>query len=134
MICAKSQPARYRTHFSDGEHEGYADTTADKGGANSGFRPHELLEAALATCVSMTVRMYADRRNIPLRDVATKVSLDRTDPDAAVFRYEVEVTGDLTEEQKARLLGVASACPVSKTLSRRIRFEQCDSAAAAAID
>jgi putative redox protein len=72
----------------------------------------------------MTVRMYADRHDIPLQTVTTKVSLDRTDPGEAVFRYEIEVTGDLTAEQKSRLLAAASACPVSKTLSRRIRFEQ----------
>jgi putative redox protein len=123
MICAKSQLARYQTRFTDGEHEGVADTTADKGGEHSGFRPHDLLEAALAACVNMSVRMYADHHGIPLRGVTTKVSLDRTHPDEVVFRYDLEVDGELTEEQRNRLLQASRACPVRKTLSKRIRFE-----------
>ena len=123
MISAISQTARYRTRFSDGVHEGFADTPADKGGQGDGFRPHELLEAALASCVSMTVRMYADHHAIPLGSVTAKVPLDRSHPDEIVFRYEVDVDGDLTPEQKDKLLHAASACPVRKTLSKKIRFE-----------
>jgi putative redox protein len=123
MICAKSQLARYQTRFTDGEYEGVADTTADKGGEHSGFRPHDLLEAALAACVNMSVRMYADHHGISLRGVTTKVSLDRTHPDEVVFRYDLEVDGELTEEQRNRLLQASRACPVRKTLSKRIRFE-----------
>ena len=123
MICAKSELTRYRTRFTDGEHEGIADTTADKGGEHSGFRPHDLLEAALATCVNMTVRMYADNHGITVRGVTTNVSLDRTHPDEVVFRYEVELDGELTDEQRNKLFQAASACPVRKTLSKKIRFE-----------
>ena len=124
MICAKSDLTRYQTRFSDGKHEGVSDTTADKGGQHSGFRPHDLLEAALAACVNMTVRMYADNHGIPLRGVTTNVSLDRIHPDEVVFRYEVELDGELTEEQRNRLLQAAGACPIRKTLSKRIRFER----------
>jgi len=127
MICAKSEAARYQTSFSDGEHACRADTTADKGGASSGFRPHGLLEAALATCVNMTVRMYADHHEIPLQAVTTRVSIDRADPARVVFRYEIDLAGDLTEQKKERLLGAASACPVRKTLSRKIEFTLCNS-------
>jgi putative redox protein len=123
MISATSQVARYQTRFSDGVHEGFSDTIVDRGGQNSGFRPHELLEAALASCVSMTVRMYADRHAIPLASVTAKVRLDRSQADEIVFRYEVDVDGDLTPEQKDRLLHAAGACPVRKTLSKKIRFE-----------
>lgn len=123
MISATSQAARYQTRFSDGVQEGFADTTADKGGQGGGFRPHELLEAALASCVSMTVRMYADRHAIPLASVTAKVTLDRSQPDEIVFRYEIEVDGELSGEQKDRLLHAARACPVRQTLSKKIRFE-----------
>jgi putative redox protein len=123
MIRATSEPAPYQTRFSDGEHESLADTTAAKGGQNSGFRPHDLLEAALATCIGMTLRMYADRHAIPLRSVTVQVGLDRSNPEEAVFRYEVEAEGDLTPEQQERLRYAARACPVSRTLARRIRVE-----------
>jgi putative redox protein len=123
MICAKSQLARYQTRFTDGEHEGVADTTADKGGEHAGFRPHDLLEAALAACVNMSVRMYADHHGIPLRGVTAKVSLDRTDPGEVIFRYDLDLDGEFTDEQRNRLFQASRACPVRKTLSKRIRFE-----------
>lgn len=123
MIRATGESTRYHTRFSDGEHEGIADTTADKGGQHAGFRPHDLLEAALAACVSMTVRMYADHHAIPLRGVTTKVNLDRSHPDEAVFCYDVDLDGELTPEQQDKLLHAAKACPVRRTLSKRIRFE-----------
>ena len=123
MIVATSQLAPYQTRFSDGSHEGLSDTTADKGGAHAGFRPHDLLEAALANCVNMTVRMYAAHHAIPLSGVTTRVSLDRSHPDAVVFRYVVAFDGDLTPEQTQRLLRAAEACPVRRTLSKRVQFE-----------
>jgi putative redox protein len=123
MIRATSESIPYQTRFSDGEHEGLADTTADKGGQNSGFRPHGLLEAALASCINMTVRIYADRHAIPLRSVAVTVSLDRSNPEETVFRCEVEPDGEFSPEQKERLMYAARACPVSRTLAKPIRFE-----------
>jgi putative redox protein len=123
MIVSKSERTPYRTRFSDGTHEGGADTTADKGGSHAGFRPHDLLEAALANCVNMSVRMYADHHGVPLTGVTTRVTLDRHLPDEVVFQYEVEFEGDLTAEQKRALVAAARACPVRKTLSKRIRFE-----------
>jgi putative redox protein len=124
MIAATGGPARYRTRFSNGTSEAAADTTADKGGSGDGFRPHELLEAALATCVNMTVRMYAAKHAIALAGVTTRVSLDRSDPAQAVFRYEVELEGALTPADREKLLDAARACPVRRTLSRQIRFER----------
>jgi putative redox protein len=123
MIRATSEMARYQTLFSDGTHLGVSDTTFDKGGGNAGFRPHELLEAALACCVTMTVRMYADNHGIALRDVTSTVTLNRSQPDQAVFEYEIELAGELTGEERSKLMLAASACPVRRTLSKAIRFE-----------
>ncbi len=123
MIVTRSEAAPYKTMFSDGVHEGISDTTADKGGANSGLRPHDLLEAALGSCINMTVRMYADTHAIALAGVTTRVSLDRSDSQAVVFRYEVNLEGDLSESEKDKLLRAAAACPVRRTLSKEIRFE-----------
>jgi putative redox protein len=123
MIRATSELARYQTRFSNGTHLGISDTTSDKGGGSEGFRPHELLEAALACCVNMSVRMYADNHGIALREVTTKVSLNRSQPDQVVFQYELELIGELTEEERGKLLLAANACPVRRTLSKAIRFE-----------
>jgi putative redox protein len=123
MIHSTSESTAYRTHFSDGAHQGLADTTVDKGGRHAGFRPHDLLETALATCINMTVRMYADRHAIPLRSVQVKVSLDRGNPEEVAFRYEVEMGGELSDAQRDRLAHAARSCPVSQTLRKRIRVE-----------
>ena len=123
MIRATSDLAHYHTRFSDETHAGASDTTPDKGGENSGFRPHDLLEAALACCMNMTVRMYADNHGIVLREVNTTVRLDRSQPDQIVFQYELDFDGDLTPEQRDKLLLAARACPVRRSLSKGIRFE-----------
>jgi putative redox protein len=123
MIRATSELTPYQTRFSDGEHQGVSDTTIDKGGKHAGFRPHDLLEAALATCVNMAVRMYADANGMSLRHVITNVSMDRSRPDEVVFRYEVVLEGELTPEQERHLLQAANACPVRRTLSKRISFD-----------
>jgi putative redox protein len=122
MIIATSESPQYRTRFSDGTHDGMADTTAEKGGSDAGFRPHDLLEAALATCVNMTIRMYADNHGIPLQGVTTKVTLDRNTIEQAIFKYEIEFVGDLEPLHAEKLLQAANACPVRRTLSRTIVF------------
>jgi putative redox protein len=81
------------------------------------------MEAALATCVAMTVRMYADQRSIPLDGVTVRVTTDRSNPQEVVFRYEVDLRGGFTEEEREKLLRAASACPVRRTLMKPIRFE-----------
>src|SRR6266540_2895364 len=53
-----------------------ADTTVDKGGGSAGFRPHDLLEAALASCLTMSLRMCAEKYDIPFSEIRTKVSLN----------------------------------------------------------
>jgi putative redox protein len=122
MVEAKSQDVRYQTQLTSGAHSGISDTTRDKGGSESGFRPHDLLEAALASCMNITLRMYADQHAIPLSGVTTRVKLDRGKPEETVFEYEVELLGALTERDRARLLEVAGKCPVRQTLSKRIGF------------
>ena len=122
MITCRSLETRYQSLFTNGKHEALSDTTEDKGGSHSGFRPHELLEAALASCITMWIRMYADKHDIPLTEASTQVSLDRTTPGEVVFEYDVELAGPLTKAQRRRLMRVAKTCPVHQTLSKRISF------------
>lgn len=99
-----------------------ADTTEDKGGGGSGFRPHELLEAALATCMNMAATMYAAKHAIPLSRVVTKVTLDRSGSEQVAFSYSVELSGKLTAQQRDVIMSAMRVCPVRKTLSRGVRF------------
>ncbi len=119
MIVSVSGDTPYRTMFTDGKSEGFCDTTSDKGGSGSGFRPHDLLEAALASCINMNLRMFADKSKIRLDEVRVKVSLNRDDPEETVFEYEVELKGDLGPEER-RMLAELGPCPVGKTMTKRI--------------
>lgn len=124
MIRATNEEPRYLNKFSNGNGTGFADVTEEQGGTGVSFCPHELLEAALATCINISVRMYAERHGVPLEDVTTEVTLDHGSITESVFRYEIELRGPrLTADQRDRLLAVAKGCSVRRTLSRPFRFE-----------
>jgi putative redox protein len=123
MIVSVSTKTPYATIFTDGKREAACDTTPDKGGSGSGFRPLDLLEAAFACCLNMTMRMYADKHKIPLAEAKVSVSLNRdNNPEQTVFEYGVELQGDLTAEQRQKLMELAALCTVKKTLSKQISF------------
>ena len=122
MIRATSLDTALGTTFSNGREAGRADTTPDKGGSGQGFRPHDLLEAALATCIHMTLRAYARSHGIPLEDVEVVVALDRR-PEETLFRYSLDLKGPLSAEDVDHLHRAAAACPGKSTLSKPLRFE-----------
>ncbi len=123
MITSTSLPEKFLARFSDGEHEGLTDTTPKYGGASAGFKPVELLEASLASCITTVLRIAADKRGIPLSGVKATVSLNLESKDESVFTYSIELQGELTDEQRATLLRAAEACPVKKALSRTVVFQ-----------
>ena len=100
-----------------------ADTTSEKGGSGAGFRPHELLEAALACSINMTLRMFAENHSIPLTSVSTTVKLDGNYPDETIFNYALELTGPLSESDQQLLAEAARSCPVRQTLSKKLSFQ-----------
>ncbi len=122
MIEATSKPVRYQTQLASATHSTTSDTTYDKRGSESGFCPHDLLEAALASCRNITIRMYAEQHGLALSDVTTRAKLDRSNPAEAAFEYEVELQGKLSEQDRARLPDVAGRCPVLRTLSTHLTF------------
>ena len=117
MIRSASLDAPYQTAFTNGSHEGVADVPVEKGGAGKGFGPHELLEAAFATCLTMTVQMHAARHGLPLRSAECEVRIDRSVPNVVTLNYTLTFDGPLTEEQSAQLREAAGKCPVARTLS-----------------
>lgn len=121
MIRATSLSVPHQTPFSNGPHSGIADVPVEKGGAGAGFGPHELLEAALATCVAITVRLAAEKHGFPLESATCEVRLDRSNPDAVTLNYDLTLLGPLSHEQIAHLRDAASRCPVTKTLTGGLR-------------
>ena len=125
MIAATARAARFESSFSDGAHSGLADATREDGGQAAGFKPHALLEAALATCITITIRMYAERKGLSLPGLETRVKLDQSRSDAPVLRYDVDLgRAELSEELRSRLLRVAEACPVHKLLKQPLKVER----------
>ena len=122
MITTKSQSPGLQVRFTNGKAEALADATLDKGGSGQGFRPHELLEAALATCMNMHLRLFAQANALQLNAVSTTVTLDRGDPDETVFHYCIDLDGPLSESSRQQLVAAAIDCPLRKTLSRRMFF------------
>ena len=113
----------YVVTLSDGTHEWLADEPLDSGGGNRGPSPHQLVLSGLGACTAITLRMYAARKGWPLGGVAVELQLN---PDGAPpgggseIRRRITLGGDLTAEQRERLLQVANACPVARTLGGEI--------------
>lgn len=102
-----------------GGHALRADEPAEKGGADSGPAPHEFVLAGLGACVAMTLKLYAERKGWPLRDVRVTVTGQHADGQFLIGK-QVTLTGELDAEQRGRLLEIADKCPVHKTLSSPI--------------
>lgn len=104
-------------------HHWYADEPRQMGGQDTGPDPYEHLLAALGTCTAMTIRMYANHKKLPLEHVEVYLTHSRDyvkdceqgEPMEALHRT-IQLKGDLTNEQKARLMEIADRCPVHKTL------------------
>lgn len=120
-----------RTEIQAGSHTLLADEPEEVGGTNAGPTPYDLLLAALGTCTGMTLRMYADRKEWPLEEAVVRLQhkkihaedcehCETTDARIDRITREIDVVGELSAEQRERLLEIANKCPVHRTLHSEI--------------
>lgn len=121
-------------HVQTDDHDWLSDEPVRVGGDNLGPDPYEQLLAALGTCTSMTIRMYANRKQWPLEDVRVELTHQRDhgadcerceEPGEVidVIKRTLSLAGELDDAQRERLFEIADRCPVHKTLTGDLRIE-----------
>jgi len=109
----------YQVRIESGEHLFLADEPVHLQGADTGPDPYSLVLSGLVSCTVITLKMYASRKGWPLENAEVECRLIKADAASApeIIRG-ISLKGELSEEQKQRLLQIASACPVHRMLSR----------------
>jgi putative redox protein len=122
MVTATIGKDRYRTEITTGGKTVIADEPEELGGTDLGPAPGEFLMIALASCTAITLRMYADRKQWPVDKISVEVNFEKVD-NKTIFSREISLEGALDDEQRKRLLQIANACPVHKTLINPIEIQ-----------
>ena len=121
VTVSESGNGPYGQFITSGHHIMGADEPEDLGGRDTGPDPYELLMSALGACTAMTLRMYASRHQWPVDHIEVRLHHVQRAGGAEVrdrFERVVKIRGDVTDEQRARLIEIADRCPVSQTLQR----------------
>lgn len=119
-VTAHSAATPYVTELSDGVHAWRADTVADNGGADAAQDPEALVLGALGACTAITLRMYAARKQWPLKAVDVRLRYSRRDGSGTTIERDVVLVGALDAAQRARLLEIAEKCPIHRLLTGEV--------------
>ncbi|MEQ9207769.1 MAG: OsmC family protein [Phycisphaerales bacterium] len=115
----------YRTEVVSGGHTFFLDEPGSLGGGDTAPDPYALLLGSLGACKAITVRMYAERKGWALESV--RLDLEHSRPNGRgepeLIEISLSFTGDLSDEQRARLKEIANACPVQKTITNGLKVE-----------
>lgn len=134
VVIAESGEGPYHLEINASGHALSADEPEDVGGTNRGPTPYDLLCAALGACTTITLRMYANRKDLAVTHIETLVDHEKRhaqDSEGAedkstkidVFKRTLLIDGDLTDDQRNRMAQIADLCPVHKTLERASKVE-----------
>ena len=126
VIVRENGLGRYQQEIIAGEHRFIGDEPPALGGADAGPAPFDYLLAALGACTSITLRMYAERKGLPLTHVNVELRHDRIEVDGQPrerIQRAIRLSGDLDETQRQRMLEIAARCPIARTLSQPLLIE-----------
>jgi putative redox protein len=130
-VTVQGAASGFAQEITVGKHRLSGDEPISEGGTDTGPNPYDLLLAALGSCTSMTVAMYARRKRWPLEAVTVRLrhsKIHAADCESCETREglldhidrDLDLVGPLSEEQRARLLEIANKCPVHRTLTSEI--------------
>jgi uncharacterized OsmC-like protein/alpha-beta hydrolase superfamily lysophospholipase len=131
VVVRETRAGKFQQQVTVGPHRFLADEPVEVGGLGSGPGPYDLLLAGLGACTAMTLRLYAERKALPLERVTVELTHDRIHAadcencetkEGMIDRIERAITlrGDLDDEKRRRLLEIADKCPVHRTLTSEV--------------
>lgn len=131
VVVSENGRARYQQDIRIGQHRLLGDEPIAAGGGDAGPAPMDFLLAGLGACTSITLRMYAERKQYPLTGVRVELTHEKiTVNPGRSDEYKtdhivrtIHLQGDLTHEQGNRLLEIANRCPMYRTLQAGIRID-----------
>ena len=106
---------QYQAIITSGGHTIISDEPEDMGGKDTGMAPYGLLLGSLASCTIITLRMYIERKMWVIDEIKINLELFKT-PNGVFIESKISFTGEVTDEQRKRLLTIADACPIHKLL------------------
>jgi len=133
-VLVRGSASGFAQEILAGAHRMVSDEPVESGGTDKGPSPYDLLLAALGSCTSMTVAMYARRKQWPLREVTVRLrhskvhAADCADCETKegmldFVERDIELSGTLTEEQRGKLLEISNRCPVHRTLTSHVEIQ-----------
>ncbi|PSJ17785.1 bifunctional alpha/beta hydrolase/OsmC family protein [Nitrosomonas supralitoralis] len=133
VVIVRERDKKFTREILTQHHRLISDEPTALGGSDLGLNPYELLLAALGSCTSMTLRMYANHKQLDLQDIQVELQHSRIHAEDCVdcekqmtlidvMTRNIRLTGNLSDQQRARLLEIANKCPVHKTLQNKIHI------------
>jgi putative redox protein len=125
-VTAITGPLPYETKIVARNHLLISDEPTDNGGGDLGMKPHELLLAALTSCVCITIKMYVARKEWKLEQIRVESLMERKEESGAHSTnviLELMLIGELDDNMKQRILEIGGRCPIHKALNQTMNIE-----------
>ncbi len=121
-VLAQISSEKYKTLITARHHTLIGDEPENHGGSDLGITPSELLLASLGECTAITLRMYADRKGWDVSSVKVHLNLMEMTTEEKITRIHrnIHIEGNISDEQRQRMMQIANACPIHKVLSNPI--------------
>lgn len=126
IVVEENGKGRYQQAVVAGQHQLIADEPESAGGSDAGPAPFDYVMAGIGACTSMTLRMYAERKEFNLGKISVTLSHDKIDLDGIKrdrIQRTITLTGNLTPAQRQRMLEIANKCPVYRAISPSLLIE-----------